>query len=138
MTEIYEPVLKFLSHSKWEPVNKILEDAFKEYSSKQYSNCITKAVTSIQAFLQITVNGKIGKLNISKLITIGQNSNLIPNDTFTKKIFDNMESIFSIYRQDKGIAHPPKEEATEKDARLILNLVMNLCNIVFRTSNALR
>lgn len=124
MTEIYEPVLKFLSHSKWEPVNKILEDAFKEYSSKQYSNCITKAVTSIQAFLQITVNGKIGKLNISKLITIGQNSNLIPNDTFTKKIFDNMESIFSIYRQDKGIAHPPKEEATEKDARLILNLVM--------------
>jgi len=61
--EIYVPVLNFLSLPRWGHVNRELSDAFKEYQVKTehgYSNCITHAVSALQAFLQILVNGKIG------------------------------------------------------------------------------
>lgn len=125
--EIYEPVLKCLSNSKWKEVDKLLSNSFKEYRRKEpegYSNCITSTISAIQAFLQIIVYGKTGKGNISDLIIEAQKKNLIPNDFFTKRIFENIESIFAKERQETSIAHPPKEYATEKNARTILNLAM--------------
>jgi hypothetical protein len=125
--EIYEPVLSYLSHSKWKEVSKLLSDGFDEYrknTPQGYSNCITNTISAVQAFLQIIVNGKTGKNEISKLITEGQKRNTIPNDFFTKKIFENIESIFARERQETGIAHPKKEYATEKNTRTILNLAM--------------
>jgi len=125
--EIYEPVLNYLSHSKWTEVSKILSDAFDEYrknTPQGYSNCVTNVISAIQAFLQIVVNGKTGKGEISKLIPIAQKKKLIPDDFFTQKIFDNLESVFARQRQETGIAHPKKQYANEKNARLMLNLAM--------------
>jgi hypothetical protein len=125
--EIYEPVLNFLSHPNWEKVNTILSDSFDEYrknTPQGYSNSVTNAISAVQAFLQIIVTGKTGKGEISELISDAQKNNLIPNDFFTKKIFENIKSILVRERQETGIAHPKKEYATEKNARIILNLVM--------------
>jgi hypothetical protein len=125
--EIYEPVLSYLSHSKWKEVSMLLSDGFDEYrknTPQGYSNCITNSISAVQAFLQIVVNGKTGKNEISKLITEGQKRNLVPNDFFTKRIFENIESIFARERQETGIGHPKKEYATEKNTRTILNLAM--------------
>ena len=125
--EIYEPVLNYLSHPKWKEVSEILSDAFDEYrknTPQGYSNCVTNVISAIQAFLQIVVNGKTGKGEISKLISMAQKKKLIPDDPFTQKIFDNLESIFARQRQETGIAHPKKQYANEKNARLILNLAM--------------
>ena len=125
--EIYEPVLNCLSHPEWKEVSKLLSDSFDEYRKKTpqgYSNCVTNTISAIQAFLQIMVYDKTGKGEISKLISDAQKKNLIPNDFFTQKIFENIESIFARERQETGIAHPKKEYATEKNARTILNLSM--------------
>ena len=125
--EVYEPVLSYLSHTKWKEVSKLLSDSFDEYrknTSQGYSNCITNNISAIQAFLQIIVIGKTGKGEISKLIMEAQKKSLIPNDFFTQKIFENIESIFARERKETGIAHPKKEYATEKNARTILNLAM--------------
>lgn len=125
--EIYEPVLSYLSDPRWKEVSKLLSDSFNEYrknSSQGYSNSVTNTVSTIQAFLQIVVNGKTGKGEISKLIPEAQKENLIPNDFFAQKIFANIESILARQRQETGIAHPKKEYASEKNARIMLNLAM--------------
>lgn len=125
--EIYEPVLGCLSHSKWKEVNVLLSDSFSEYrknTPQGYSNCVTNVISAIQAFLQIIVNSKTGKGEISKLILEAQSKKMIPTGCFVDKIFKNIESILAQERQETGIAHPKKEYATEKNARLILNLAM--------------
>ena len=125
--EIYEPVLGYLSDSKWKGVNILLTDAFSEYrknTPQGYSNSVTNTISAIQAFLQILNNGETGKGNISQLIVEAQKKGLIDNDSFTKKIFDNVESIFAKERQETSTAHPKKEYATEKNARTMLNLTM--------------
>jgi len=125
--EIYEPVLSCLRDPKWKEVSKILSDAFDEYrknTPQGYSNCVTNTVSAIQAFLQIIVNEKTGKGEISKLIPEAQKRKLIPDDFFTKKIFVNLESILARERSDNGTAHPKKEYANEKNARTMLNLAM--------------
>ncbi|MBU4338436.1 hypothetical protein KKD57_02650 [Patescibacteria group bacterium] len=127
MEEIYKPVLNYLSDAKWKEVNSLLEDGFSEYrknSPQGYSNSVTNTISAIQAFLQILNNGKTGKGNISQLIVEAQKRGLISNDSFTKQIFDNMESIFAKERQETSTAHPKKEYATEKNTRTMLNLAM--------------
>lgn len=127
MKEIYEPVLSYFLDSKWKEVNDILADSFAEYrknTPQGYSNSVTNTISAIQAFLQILNNGKIGKGNISQLIIRAQKDGFISNNFFTKKIFDNLESIFAKERQEISIAHPKKEYASEKNARTMLNLAM--------------
>lgn len=125
--EIYEPVLTILSDMRWESVNRDLKDAFKDYQLKTdpgYSSCVTHAISALQAFLQLLVNGKTGKGDISALIIEARRKKLIPDDKFIEQIFKNMESILMFERQATADAHPKKEYATEKNARLVLNLVM--------------
>ncbi len=125
--EIYEPVLSYLSHPRWKEVSRLFSDSFNEYrknTPQRYSNCVTNTVSGIQAFLQIVVNEKTGKGEISKLIPEAQKKNLIPSDFFTQRIFANIESILARQRQETGIAHPKKEYASEKNARIMLNLAM--------------
>lgn len=127
MEEIYKPVLGYLSDKKWKKVNEILSDSFTDYrknTPQGYSNCVTNTVSVIQAFLQIIVNSKTGKGEISRLILEAQDKSLIPNDFFTQKIFDNIKTILARERQETGIAHPKKEYANEKNARTVLNLAM--------------
>jgi hypothetical protein len=125
--EIYEPVLDCLSDQKWKKVNEILSDAFSDYiknTPQEYSGCVTKTISAVEAYLQILVDGEIGKTKLSSLISEGQKNNLIPNDVFTQTIFKNIETIFARERKSTGDAHPKDEYATEKDARTILNLAM--------------
>ena len=124
---VYEPVLKLLSNEKWKEVNQHLSDAFAEYRKNTpngYSTCITHTVSAIQAFLQILILGKTGSGEISKLLVQGQKESLIPPDMFTKEMFKTIESVLMRERQEKGDAHPKKEYASERNARLILNLAM--------------
>lgn len=125
--QIYKPTIIVLSDKKWISVNQELEVAFKNFllgTQEAYSATITHGVNTIQAFLQIVVNGETGKGDISKLIPQAQSNGLIPDDLFTIKIFKDLESFFMAERQETGNAHPKKEFATEKNARLLLNLVM--------------
>lgn len=70
------------------------------------------------------MNGKIGSGEISKLIPQAQAKNLIPPDVFTKEIFKTIESVLMRERQETGDPHPKKAYATDKNARMVLNLVM--------------
>ncbi|MFT3682322.1 MAG: hypothetical protein QM791_18855 [Ferruginibacter sp.] len=124
---IFEPVLASLVDPKWIEVNKLLTDAFKKFRENNpasYSTCVTHTVAAIQAYLQILVNGKIGKGEISKLITQAQKEKIIPEDMFTKEIFGTIESVLMRERQKTGDPHPKEEYATEKNAKLVLNLAM--------------
>lgn len=122
--EIYKPVLSKLSNIKWKEVNRDLADAFKDYRNGDYSGCITHVISGIQAFLQILVNGKTGKDEISKLIPRAKTKKLIPDDDFSTLFFDQLESYMARARREKGDPHPKKEYATDKNARIVLNLAM--------------
>jgi len=126
--EIYIPVLRFLSTENWAPVNRDLRDAFNTYQEKTdqgYSNSITHAVAALQAFLQITVNGKSGgSEGISSLVKEAQEKAVIPTDKFSSEIFKNLDAVLMRERGKTGNAHPKQEYANEKNARLVLNLVM--------------
>lgn len=127
MSEIYEPVLKLLSDTKWKKVNEILSDSFNEYRKNTpdgYSNCVTNAVASVEAFLQVALGYKIGSEKLSVLVTKAMTAGVISKDFFAETIFKNIESVFAKERQETGTAHPKKEYATEKNARMILNLAM--------------
>ena len=108
-------------------VEELFNSEFPEYrknSPQGYSNSVTNTISAVQAFLQILNTGKTGKGNISPLIVEAQKKGLIDDDSFTKQIFDNIESIFAKERQETSIAHPKKGYATEQNARTILNLAM--------------
>jgi hypothetical protein len=125
--EVYEPVINHLTNPKFEPVSRILRDAFLEYGSNTpsgYSSCITHCVAAVEGFLQIIVFGGIGKGKLTDLFNEGQKRELIPNDLFTKKIINSIISVMQIERMETGDAHPKEDYATEKNAKLILNLSM--------------
>jgi hypothetical protein len=125
--DIYEPIIEILGNSKWKEVNDHLRDAFSDFrknTKEDYSTCVTKTISAIQAFLQITVHGTTGKGDISNLITLAQNRKLIPYDEFSISVLDNLEKIFARIRQDASDAHPKKYYATESNAKLVLNLTM--------------
>lgn len=127
MENIVIPAMDCLAGAKWQKVNESLRDALHEFEKNTnlgYSQCVTSTVSAIQAFLQITIHGDIGTGNISQLITEAQKRNLIPSDAFTKTVFRNIESILAIERQSTGTAHPKLEYATQKNAKLLLNLAM--------------
>lgn len=126
--EIYIPVLQFLSAESWMSVNRDLRDAFKAYQEKTdqgYSNSITHAVAALQAFLQITVDGKSGSSEgVASLVKKAQEKGAIPSDKFSSEIFKNLDAVLMRERGKTGDAHPKQEYANEKNARLVLNLIM--------------
>jgi hypothetical protein len=125
--EIFKPVIESLSHSKWASVNSLLTDAFAEYRKNTpngYSTCVTHSVAAIEAFLQIAVKGQPGEGDFATLISEGQRKKLIPEDIFTKEIFRTIVSILMKERKETGDAHVKKSYATEKNAKMVLNLTM--------------
>lgn len=96
--EIYVPVLSYLSGKKWSPVNRDLTDAFRKFQEKTpqgYSGCITHAISALQGFLQVLVYDKTGKGDISDLIPEAQKKGVIPSDSFSTKIFKDIQSILN-------------------------------------------
>lgn len=124
---IYEPVLNFLSDTKFKAVNRDLTDAFNDYiknTPEAYSSCITHAIAALEAFLQIISGEKIGSKKLNILLKEGITNKLIPDDYFSQKIFKDIDSILMQERQAKGDSHPKTEYANAKTAKLVLNLVM--------------
>lgn len=128
VNEIYIPVLNFLSLPRWEAAERDLRDAFKEYRQKTkegYSNCITHAVSGLEAFLQILIDGKTGSsAGLTALITQAKGKGLLPQDEFSGKVLRGIGETLMRERGKTGDGHPKEEYANEKSARLVLNLVM--------------
>jgi hypothetical protein len=125
--EVYTPVLCALGDNKWKSVSREFSQAFEEYRKKTkegFSSSLTHTINALQGYLQILIEGKTGGNQISKLIPIGINNGLLPNDEFSKKTFDLIESTEARLRKEKGDAHPKDEFASEHDARLALDLSM--------------
>jgi hypothetical protein len=125
--DIYKPVIEALSDTKWKEVNQNLSDAFADYrknTPEDYSTCITKSVSAVQAYLQILVEGKTGGGNIAKLIPEAQVKGLIHKNILTAKIINDIESVLQAERQIKGDAHAKSEYGDAKSARLVLNMAM--------------
>lgn len=74
--------------------------------------------------MQLLVFSKTGTGDISKLIPQARAKMLIPEDDFSLVFFNQIESYLARVRKDLGDAHPKKSYATEKNARLVLNLLM--------------
>ncbi len=123
-TEIYEPVIKCLWWWNFKEVERDLSDAFSDYRNKDYSWSITKWFSALQGFLQTIVYWSTWKWDFSPLIKTAIKENLIPNDIFTETILKNIESVIARERMETGDPHPKNDYATEKWARLFLNLTM--------------
>lgn len=122
---IYEPALKKLSSTKWEDVNRDLRDTFSALNDdKDGSGALTHALSALQGFLQILVHEKTGRGNTAELIKEALKKKLIPDDDFSKKVIDEMNSFWARERQDKGDPHPKKKYATKDQAKLVISLVM--------------
>ncbi len=125
--DIYVPVLAALSSHKWAKVNQLLFNSFDEYkknTKESFGTCITHAISALEAFLQITLGKKIGEGKISVLIPEAQKKGLIPSDSISREICRSIESVLAQERKEKGNAHPSVFDASEKSARLVMNLVM--------------
>jgi hypothetical protein len=125
--DVYVPVLRSLSSLQWNPVNSLLSESFAEYrknTPEGYSTCVTKSVTALEAYLQILTTGSTGEGKFAELIRNAQKNKLIPDDPFAKTFLKDITSVLMQERQATGDAHPRKEYANEKNARLVLNLVM--------------
>jgi hypothetical protein len=124
---IYDPVIEILANDKWKAVSDHLRNAFSDIRKNKpedFSTCVTKTVSAIQAYLQIVVHGETGKGDISTLIEIAHKRKFIPSDSFSKAIFIEIQKFLAIERKNTSDAHPKKEYATEHNARLVLNLAM--------------
>lgn len=125
--KVYEPALKKLSSKKWAEVNRDLADAFKDLRNekeKDGSGAITHSLSALHGFLQILVNGKTGKGDMAPLIVTAISKKLIPDDDFSKKIINDMNSFFAKERMEKGDPHPKKKYATKNEAKLVISLAM--------------
>jgi len=123
---VQAPLIAKLVGKKWTPVQLEFGDAIDEYNKgtkESYSNAITHLASALQAFLQISVNGSVGKGDIDALIRKGINEGLLPNDELSKKIINGLKSTLMEVRQNSGDAHPKKEYANERSVRLVLNIV---------------
>lgn len=128
--EIYDPVFEALCDKKFEKVNREIEDAIKHFRQKNkdsYSICITLCIGAIEEFLKVIIAEKYQKADsstLADLISEALKKQIIPNDFFSKQVFSNLKSILARERKEKGNAHAKEEYATEKNAKLMLNLTV--------------
>ena len=74
---------------------------------------------SMNIYGEITKKGTLGTLTKTAI-----RKKKIPGDTFSKKILHTLNSHFARKRIEEGSAHSAKSYSNEKNARLVLNLVM--------------
>jgi len=129
--EIYYPVMESLASIKWKPVNELFTESFAEYRRKTpegYSTCLTKTISTLQAFLQILVENKIGDGDLAELLKKARKNGLIPEDIFTTDILNIFKSHLMHQRRLKSDAHPAEADATASDARLAIHIVLVFIN----------
>lgn len=124
--EIYEPVLRVLSDPKWKSVSDLLAGMFSDFQQKDYPECITKAHSVLQRFLQILVGeeGGNGKGELGKLFAKAKVDGVIPSDGFTERIITVFQGFISDERAAKSTAKPARKKADSSDALLVMNIIM--------------
>ncbi len=125
--EIITPVLSILAGSRWKPVNLLLQQSFADYREQTpvgYTNSITNAVSALEAFLQISLYDEIGKGTLGSLVSEGIKLGKIPDDNFSKSVIQQLTSFLAKERKETGTPHPKVEFSTEKNCRLLINVVM--------------
>ena len=128
--EIYNPTLQALCEKSFDKVNRDIEDAISQFRKKEpnsYSTCITLCTAALEEFLKVMIFKKSDKVDsqvLSKLIDEAMRKEAIPGDFFTKQVFSNLESVFMKERKEKGQAHSKDDYATEKNAKMMLNLTL--------------
>lgn len=128
--EIYNPTFQALCEKSFDKVNRDIEDAISQFRKKEpnsYSTCITLCIGALEEFLKVMIlkeSDKVDAQVLSKLIGEAMRKEAVPADFFTKQIFSNLESIFMKERKETGQAHSKDDYATEKNAKLMLNLTL--------------
>ena len=124
--DIYRPVLDALSAKKWEKVNENLSQMFADYRDQNYAEVIAKAHNSVQRFLQILlgVESKNSKGEFGRLFSLARKRGLIPKDQFSSQIILVIQGFLSSERAGKSSAKPTLDQATSRDALLVMNVTM--------------
>lgn len=124
--EIYTPVLRALSDSKWNGVSTDLEKMFEDYQAEDYPEVITKAHGAVQRFLQIMVGeeGKNGKGEVGLLFKKAKDEGAVPVDRFTEPLINVIQGFIVSERATNSTAKPTLKETTASDALLMMNVVM--------------
>lgn len=135
--EVYVPTLNALSDPKWKPVNSDLAGMFEDYRNHDYPETITKAHSAVQRFLQILVGeeGKNGRGEVGKLFAEARQSGAIPKNRFTEPMLTMIQSYISSERATNSTAKPSVKDATDNDARLMMNLVLVLLQYCLQTNS---
>ncbi len=127
INEVYTPVLVALSDEKWKEVNVLLRDAFEAHHRKTkqgYSDSISNAVSALEAYLQICLYGETGKGTLGGLVSEAIESGYIPDDLFSSTVIKQLAAYLARERKETSSSHPKKEYSTEKNSRLLLNIIM--------------
>jgi hypothetical protein len=69
--EVYEPVIVALNNPKWKEVNDNLKNAFISYrkgTPLDYSTTVELAITAVEAYLQLLMEGKTGEVNFTNYL----------------------------------------------------------------------
>lgn len=125
---IYVPTLRLLSDPKWKSVSDDLGLMFDDFANGDNADVITKAHRVVQRFLQISVGeeGKNGSSEMGKLLNEAKTSGLLPKDRFTEPMINVIQSFIVSERATKSNAKPALSNPTDKDALLVMNVVMVL------------
>ncbi|MEP3475646.1 MAG: hypothetical protein ABJN57_05465 [Hyphomicrobiales bacterium] len=125
---IYQPTLEILSDPKWQSVNSDLSKMFDDFQNAKYSECIAKAHSAVQRFLQVIVGeeGKNGKGNFGQLFSEAKMNGLISFNQFTEPVINAIQRYIPSERANNSTAKPAVKEATYSDALLMMNVVMIL------------
>ena len=125
---IYQPTLKILSDPKWQSVDSDFSRMFDDFQNAKYSECIAKAHSAVQRFLQVIIGeeGKNGKGNFGQLFSEAKKNGLISDNQFTGPVVNAMQRYIPSERANNSTAKPAVKEATYSDALLMMNVVMVL------------
>jgi hypothetical protein len=123
---IYVPTLKVLADPKWQSVSADLVKVFDDFRDQNYSECITKAHSVVQRFLQVLVGeeGKSGRGEVGKLFSQAKREGYISVNQFTTDIISAIQKFIPSERATNSTAKPALKDATSSDALLMMNVVM--------------
>lgn len=122
--DIYQPVLKMLSHDEYKESDDMIKSAFRNFRSGDFEKVIQNSINSMHAYLQIKISKKIGKGNFKTLLREAEKEKIIPSGELITNLYANIESFLARERKDKTPVHPSKGKSTSDDALFVLNLTM--------------
>ena len=136
--QVYIPVLASLPDPKFASVNKDLAGMFDDYRDRNYHEVITKAHSAVQRFLQIPAGeeGKNARGELKDLFKAGKEKGVISTSRFGESLIKTLETYFPSERATNSTAKPALRDATPRDAKLMMDLVLVFMQHCYRPANA--